>query len=410
MHYYQKMLLFSLPIIGPIVYRLGHKLFKLGSRVRLPVGSQMIILGIETSCDETAVSIVEANGDLESLDFKVLGSAINSQIKIHEEFGGVVPNLAKREHQKNLPFVLAQALKEAGLISNDKFQISNPGIDLIAVTVGPGLEPALWVGITFAEKLGKKWNIPVIPANHLEGHMASVLFNKDKKIGFPALALLISGGHTELAFLKSWTEKEKLGETQDDAVGEAFDKVARMLGLPYPGGPEISKLAEKARKKNIKLEKEFPRPMMHSKDFNFSFSGLKTSVLYYLRNLTDISVFPPLTKGRVRGGVSVERKLAVAREFEDAVIETLVSKTKKAIEEYLPKTLIIGGGVIANKALRENFLKLSEKYADLEILIPEKSLTTDNATMITASAYIEYLNSPKSDYGELKAQGNLNLS
>ncbi|MEK7634921.1 MAG: tRNA (adenosine(37)-N6)-threonylcarbamoyltransferase complex transferase subunit TsaD [Patescibacteria group bacterium] len=346
----------------------------------------MIILGIETSCDETAVSIVEANGDLENLNFKVLGSSINSQIQIHNEFGGIVPNLAKREHEKNLPAVLKQALEQAGLGENLK------DIDLIAVTVGPGLEPALWTGITFAKELGEKWNIPVIPANHLEGHITSVLFNQKKKVEFSILALLISGGHTELTLLKSWTEKEKLGETLDDAVGEAFDKVARMLGLPYPGGPEISKLAEEARGKNIKLEKEFPRPMIHSKDFNFSFSGLKTAVLYYLRDKKDIN------------------KMAVAREFEDAVIETLISKTQKAIEEYLPKTLIIGGGVIANKALRENFLKLSEKYQELEILIPEKSLTTDNATMITASAYIEYLGNQKSDYGELKAQGNLNLS
>jgi len=238
----------------------------------------MIILGIETSCDETAVSIVEANGDLENLDFKVLGSVINSQTQIHNEYGGIVPNLAKREHQKNLPIVLSQALKEASF--GDELK----GVDLIAVTVGPGLEPALWTGINFAEDLSKKLNIPIIPANHLEGHIASVLFNKNK-IEFPAIALLISGGHTELALLKSWKEKEKLGETQDDAVGEAFDKVARILGLPYPGGPEISRLAEEAREKNIKSEKEFPRPMIHSKDFNFSFSGLKTAVLYYVKKL-----------------------------------------------------------------------------------------------------------------------------
>jgi len=341
----------------------------------------MIILGIETSCDETAVSIIWANGELSSLDFKLLGSAVNSQIKIHEPYGGVFPTLAKREHIKNLPVVYEEALKKAGVKESE--------IDMIAVTVGPGLEPALWTGINFAEELGKKLGKTVIPANHMLGHMASVLFS-NQKIKFPALALLISGGHTELVLLKSWEEKEKLGETQDDAVGEAFDKVARMLGLPYPGGPEISRLAEEAREKNVQLEKKFPRPMINSKDFNFSFSGLKTAVLYYLRDKKEID------------------KLAVAREFEDAVIETLLSKTKKAFNEYSPKTFVVGGGVIANKALRENFLKLKEIYPDTEILIPEKSLTTDNATMIAAAGFIEYLTN-KNLSKDLRAQGNLDI-
>jgi len=372
--------------------------------IQHPLG-HMIILGIETSCDETAISIVEAEGGLENLSFKLLGSAVNSQIKIHSEWGGVVPNLAKREHQKNLPIVLKEALEKAGL--KDELKT----IDLIAVTVGPGLEPALWTGITFAEELGQKWNIPIMPTNHMNGHMVSVLFN-DTKVEFPALALLISGGHTEFILLKSWLAKEKIGETQDDAVGEAFDKVARMLGLPYPGGPEISRLAEDARAKNIQLEVKFPRPMMHSKDLNFSFSGLKTAVLYYLRNLTSSPSPLPLSRG---GGEENESSLggevcmAVAREFEDAVIETLISKTKKAIEEHLPKTLIIGGGVIANKALRENFLNLKKDYQDINILIPEKSLTTDNATMIAAAGFIEYLRGGKPNQ-ELKAQGNLNIN
>jgi len=406
----------------------------------------MKILGIETSCDETAVSIVEAEGGLDSLSFKLLGSAVQSQIEIHKEYGGVVPNLAKREHQKNLPLVLAQALKEAGFeklgdTSQELWNEKNPNkkfpIDLIAVTVGPGLEPALWAGITFGEKLGKSWGIPVIPANHMEGHIASVLINKTeefsisnsclrRQVQFPILALLISGGHTELVLLKSWAEKEKLGETQDDAVGEAFDKVARMLGLPYPGGPEISKLAEEAREKNIHPptggEIKFPRPMIHSKDFNFSFSGLKTAVLYYLRSLIpdpspkekgegereSFLISPPLGGG-VRGEAFEKVRLTVAREFEDAVIETLISKTKAAIEKSSPKTLVIGGGVIANKALRENFLKLKENYPGVEILIPEKSLTTDNATMIAIAGYIEHSLNKNRDR-RLIANGNLEIS
>jgi N6-L-threonylcarbamoyladenine synthase len=205
----------------------------------------------------------------------------------------------------------------------------------------------------------------------------------------------VSGGHTELIYLKNWLERKKIGQTLDDAVGEAFDKVARMLSLPYPGGPEISALAEMARK-NAKLTQtnaelpKFPRPMLHSGDLNFSFSGLKTAVLYYLRDKKDIN------------------KFAVAREFEDAVIETLVTKTKNAIEKYDPKTLIIGGGVIANKALRENLMNLEKDFPELKILIPEKSLTTDNATMIAAAGYIEYLRDGENK--ELKAQGNLSIS
>src|SRR3989344_357478 len=195
----------------------------------------MIVLGIETSCDETAISVVEASGDLESLSFRLLGSAIHSQVDMHALYGGVYPNLAKREHIKNLPIVYKQALENAN--------ISEEKIEMIAVTVGPGLEPALWTGIKFAEELGKRLNIPVVGTNHMLGHVASVLFNNEK-IEFPALALLISGGHTELVVLNSWIDKKKIGETVDDAVGEAFDKVARMLGLPYPGGPEISILAE----------------------------------------------------------------------------------------------------------------------------------------------------------------------
>ena len=372
----------------------------------------MIILGIETSCDETAVSVVEGNGDLENLDFKLLGSALHSQVAMHAEFGGVVPNLAKREHLKNLPPVLIEALKKAGFLdelgirNNELWEGEKPKIDLIAVTVGPGLEPALWTGIKFAEELGKSWGIPVIPTNHMLGHIASVLFNNENTRGtladlpeqaqgfplcFPALALLISGGHTEFIYLKSWLEKEKVGETLDDAVGEAFDKVARMLGLPYPGGPEISKLASEARELRImNYELKFPRPMLHSKDLNFSFSGLKTAVLYYLRDNPNAN------------------KMEVAYEFEEAVIETLLAKTKKALAQYNPKTLIIGGGVIANYALRENFLNLKEDYPELKILIPEKSLTTDNATMIAAAGFIEYLKNGK-EKKKLKAEGNLNF-
>jgi len=422
----------------------------------------MKILGIETSCDETAVSVVEAGGEIDSPVFNLLSSAVNSQIEIHKEYGGVVPNIAKREHTKNLSIVLDEALKKADVTSEQ--------IDLIAVTVGPGLEPALWCGITFAKEISEKWQKPLIGVNHMEGHIASVfltntkekeasetifsLGHKDKalqndfagffnnkyysvKINFPILALLISGGHTELVLLKSWNEKEKVGETQDDAVGEAFDKVARMMNLSYPGGPKISKLAEEAREKNINLDKKFPRPMIHSGDLNFSFSGLKTAVLYYLRDLekeTDQKSFSSKSP-RISSSTKVdsarlfsenfsgqlspsednqtdELSMAVAREFEDAVIETLLTKTKTAIEKYSPKTFVIGGGVISNKALREKFLELKNEYPELVISIPEKNLTTDNAAMIAAVGYIQYLrcNGKISDDQDLRANGNLDIS
>jgi len=343
------------------------------------------LLGIETSCDETAIAVVEANGDLESASFELLGSAIHSQIEMHREYGGVYPNLAKREHIKNLPIVLEEALKKASVEMEE--------IDQIAVTVGPGLEPALWTGITFAKELSEKYNKPLIPTNHMEGHIASVLL-ANSKLEFPAIALLISGGHTELVVLNGWKDKKIIGQTKDDAVGEAFDKVARMLGLPYPGGPEISRLAEEAREKKMdEFNVKFPRPMLHSKDYDFSFSGLKTSVLYYIKK---------------HGEITPEHRQEIAREFEDAVVEVLVAKSKKAIEEFNPKTFIIGGGVIANKKIKESFEALvREEYPNIKLLIPGKSLTTDNAVMISIAGYLSLLSGEKL---ELKAQGNLKIN
>jgi N6-L-threonylcarbamoyladenine synthase len=242
----------------------------------------MKILSIETSCDETAVSIVEATGPLEKPIFSVLGNALYSQIKTHAQYGGVFPMMAKREHAQNFPHLLQEALTEAGLYIEGNPEctdtewaqaqeiltredtlynelrkviehIKRPNIDLIAVTSGPGLEPALWVGISAAVALGTLWRVPVLPTNHMEGHIVSVLMeNSDNRpVEFPALALLVSGGHTELVSVTDWGTYKTIGQTRDDAVGEAFDKVARMLNLPYPGGPEISKLAEEAVKKNL---------------------------------------------------------------------------------------------------------------------------------------------------------------
>jgi N6-L-threonylcarbamoyladenine synthase len=403
-----------------------------------PVLRTMIILGIETSCDETAVCIVDATGGLKSPSFSVLGNGLFSQVALHAQYGGVYPNLAKREHGKNLPPLLQKALQEGDLshpstmsyspelwqkieqilakeegvfeVFRASFEhLERPNIDLITVTAGPGLEPALWVGISFAQALGELWNIPVLPTNHMEGHISSVLLNgtdgnriKDSglinnahPIQFPALALLISGGHTELVEIQNWGEYKKIGQTRDDAVGEAFDKVARMLSLPYPGGPEVSKRAQIAREKNLPHVFSLPRPMIHSHDFDFSFSGLKTSVLYTLKE---------------HGTLSEDELCDMCREFEDAVTEVLLLKTKKALEENAAHTLIIAGGVVANTHIRESFTTLiAEKFPDITLRIPTKDMSTDNALMIASAGYIEHLLHPEKVGGKIKAIGNMSF-
>jgi len=391
----------------------------------------MKILSIETSCDETGISILEAKKSRKKISFKVLANNLNSQIKIHAEYGGVFPALAKREHQKNLPILFKRTLKKAKLNINK--------IDLIAVTSGPGLEPALWTGIVFAKEISlgrpgtgkaKKYKIPLIPVNHMEGHILSV-FAEDKKtfsipkIKFPLLSLLISGGHTELVLMKDWMKYQIIGETLDDAAGEAFDKVARMLGLPYPGGPEISKLAEKCRNTVLKRlgscdgngQKKFstenfcafensipaftlPRPMIYHKNFNFSFSGLKTAVLYLIRDLKKEN--PNILENN-------KIKQEIAKEFEEAVIETLIYKTKKAIEKHNIKTLIVAGGVSSNKYLKKEIKKVAKNKINL--FFPSKNLSTDNSIMIGIAGYFRFIQ--KKEKGtklhKIKAEGGLRL-
>lgn len=400
----------------------------------------MKILAIETSCDETAISIVDASGGIKKPTFKVLASVTLSQAKIHAHYGGVFPAIAKREHSKSLIPILKEALTKARMLKktssllslktkNKKLQtllarepelleqffefiptITQLNIDAIAVTYGPGLEPALWVGINFAKALSLVWNIPVIPVNHMEGHAIAALLKKKtskhfetftiEDVRFPILALLISGGHTELVLTNNLLSYKLIGETRDDAVGEAFDKVARMLGLPYPGGPEISKIAEQAPERK---EPPFPlpRPMIHSGDFNFSFSGLKTAVLYTIKKI------PNLTDNI---------KALIAREFEEAVTDVLTKKTLRAAEKYGAKTIIIGGGVAANKYIREQFEEILEKPSlKIQLLISNKELSTDNALMIAIAGYIRIASLPKGKKigttpGLIKARGNLRFS
>ena len=382
----------------------------------------MRILSIETSCDDTGISILEATGGVTNASFKVLADNVSSQIAVHIPYGGVFPALAKREHIKNLPVVLEKTLKEAKL---DKKK--NP-IDLIAVTSGPGLEPALWTGIVFAKELAKKWKVPIIPVNHMEGHVLSVFGTKKGKFKIlknknPTLALLVSGGHTELVLIKKPMSYEIIGQTVDDAVGEAFDKIARMLGLPYPGGPEISKMAEMERGKEkqflrgvsqgdgprgsavpagtdsdpAKISFSLPRPMLHSKNFDFSYSGLKTAVLYLIRDLGGLEK------------INEETKRKIALEFENAAIECLTYKTNKAIEKYKVKTLIVAGGVSANKHLQNEIKKVVGKK--IKLFLPPKELTGDNSLMIGIAGYLNFIKNKKKvpRPNSIKADGNLRL-
>lgn len=434
----------------------------------------MIILSIETSCDETSVAILEAKGGLKNPSFEILSNIILSQVKIHAHWGGVVPMMAKREHQKNLIPILEKSLKKSGFLKlNLKSKISRPQrlsatmageanlntktkkeiekilerepelleqflkfiptietpkIDAIAVTVGPGLEPALWVGVNFAKALATFWNKPIVGVNHMEGHIAAVLLQnggiskskfliskqKSKTIQFPALALLVSGGHTELVLIKKWGDYKIIGKTRDDAAGECFDKTARMLELPYPGGPQISKQAENFKKYPLtfrmggwtrrEMEKEafnikLPRPMIHSHDFDFSFSGLKTAVLYMLQDMKErhvnIGDFTPM----------------ICNEIQQSIIDVLISKTIKAAKDFGAKSIILGGGVAANKELRAQIKKAVKELTSTALFLPPAKLTTDNAAMIGAAGYLNLAKRKSADtnWRPIKAQGNLGL-
>lgn len=369
----------------------------------------MLILSIETSCDETAVSLVEARGDFPQATYEIHGNALWSQIDIHREYGGVFPAIAKREHAATIVTMLEKAITEAGIESFDftpevtpeierevrELLLREPGladqlltfhkehgayaIDLIAVTSGPGLAPALWVGVNFAKALAVLWKTNIVPVNHMEGHVLSSIYDIDRDnqlsdIAFPAISLLISGGHTELILMKDWGQYEKIGQTRDDAVGEAYDKVARLLGLPYPGGPEVAKRAARARKEKLPEFAKLPTPMLNSGDLDFSFSGLKTAVRYAVaeKELTEDDI------------------AAVARDFEDAVKTVLIKKSFAAVEQYGAQTLIVGGGVSANTYLKQMFeVGFLQHYPDVSVYFPQPSLTTDNSVMIALAGHAQ---------------------
>ena len=446
----------------------------------------MKILAIETSCDETALALVSTQEKNNQTKFKILANEVSSQIAIHAQFGGVFPAMAKREHSKNILNILENVLstakknkklkkpqivknckkiekileREGSLCENFISFISStkkPDIDAIAVTTGPGLEPALWVGISFAKALSLAWEKPLISVNHMEGHIFSVYPDKkntftvkNNKENFPSISLLVSGGHTEIVLMKDFLKYKIIGKTRDDAAGEAFDKVARMLDLPYPGGPEISKLAAKERElkderentaigelgsatarargifqqKNIRVSNSsisseylylsLPRPMINSKDYDFSFSGLKTAVLYMIRDLKEKYSEKELEK---LFGPKSNWKQKIACEFENSVVEVLSSKTLRAIKEHKAKTLIVGGGVSANNSLQETFKKEISKLNSgvsniqkIQIHFPSKQLTGDNALMIAIAGYYQFKNKKiAKNLNSVKANGNLSL-
>lgn len=330
----------------------------------------LITLAIETSADETGVAILESKNLYEHT---LITSLVSSQIRLHKTYGGIVPSLAAREHEKNLPILVKKALA----IGKRKDKLPRH----IAYTQTPGLAPALLIGQTFAKTLAWALGIKAKGTNHLRGHIVSSFLAQGSfaipQDLFPAIALVVSGGHTQLYVLESFTKSTLLGQTKDDAFGEAFDKVARLLGYPYPGGPHIERLAKKAQAKNAEIA--FPSPMLESNDYDFSFSGLKTAVRYFLEK-----------QGEKAGHVDFIAQTAKA--FQEAALKPVVGKTKRAIEHYSAKTLLVGGGGCANQKLRQDLKTLIEQYGgDVSLWLPKKEFTGDNAAMIALAANLEYL-------------------
>jgi len=364
----------------------------------------MIILGIETSCDETAVGILEIKKTKAGFFIHTLSNTVASQIKIHRKYGGVVPMLASREHTKNIPIITEKALKQAFGSEKDIIQ----KIDLMAVTKGPGLILSLLIGVNFAKTLAWKWNKPIIGINHLEGHLLSFLLpEKDENFQFsisnfqkifPAICLLVSGGNTQLIYVKGIGKYKIIGETRDDAAGECFDKGARILGLKYPGGPSIAAEAAKYTIGNTQHTIHLPRPMIDSNNYDFSFSGLKTALLYLTQDIG-----PKKAK---------KYRQAIAYEFQEAIIDVLVKKTIKAAKEFKTESIILAGGVSANKRLKKKFQeKLKKKRLNIQLLVPKLEYATDNAIMIALAGFFQYIKQNKKsfDWEKIEADSNLRL-
>ncbi len=358
----------------------------------------MIILAIETSCDETSIALLEGNE--QTREVKLLSNIVSSQVKIHAKWGGVVPDLAAREHLKNIIPVLEKSLLESKKTLLD--------VNLFTVTKGPGLIPALLIGTNFAKTLSYLYKKPLLGIHHIEGHIFANFIGESSKFKvqsskyFPMIALVVSGGHTQLIYMERPLSYKIIGETQDDAAGEAFDKVAKLLKLGYPGGPVVSTRADNYLK-NIKSVNDkklreklenilFPRPMLTSNNFDFSFSGLKTAVLYFYQDL--IKLKDP--------SISQNRELfkdAICYQFQRAATEVLITKTLKAAKKYQPKTIALAGGVAANKKLRDDLGEMiKNNLRNTQFLIPHLQYCGDNAAMIGAAAFYRYLTHGKAHH------------
>lgn len=328
----------------------------------------MIVLGIESSCDETGVAIYCSEQGL-------LAHQLYSQIALHAQYGGVVPELASRDHIRKLPIFVNAAIEEAG--------ISFSELDGIAFTRGPGLIGALMVAATYAQGLGLALNIPILGVNHMEAHLMAVMLEEDKP-EYPFVTLLVSGGHTQLVLVREFGEYELLGESLDDAVGEAFDKTAKIMGLPYPGGPELAKLAESGDATKY----SFPRPMLNRPGLEFSFSGIKTKALLTIES-SEISDYPDIAAG-----------------FQEALIDTLIQKSIRALKQTKAKALVVSGGVGANKHLRAELKRLSE-VQDFEVFFPRSEFCTDNGAMVAYLGHERMFRGESSDVIKLKARWSI---
>ncbi|MCS6804922.1 MAG: tRNA (adenosine(37)-N6)-threonylcarbamoyltransferase complex transferase subunit TsaD [Acidobacteriota bacterium] len=339
----------------------------------------MLILGIETSCDETAAAIVEDGCIIRS-------NIVSSQVSTHQPYGGIVPELASREHIRNIVPVVEQALQTAGVTFQQ--------IDGIGVTYGPGLVGSLLVGLSYAKSLAFALNKPFVGVNHLEGHIYSVVF-ENGPIEYPALALLVSGGHTELYAIPEAEHYQRLGHTRDDAAGEAFDKVAKLLGLGYPGGPIIDRLSQHGNAQAV----AFTMPRMSDGTLDFSFSGLKTAVRRYVQ---ERGWSPPPDAEH-----PPQEIIDLAASFQRIVVKTLLHRVSNAIEQVHPRTIILAGGVACNTELRREGKRLAEQ-AGIPLYVPSPMLTTDNAAMIAAAAYPKLARGERADYA-LTAVASLKL-
>ncbi len=344
----------------------------------------MIILGIESSCDDTSVALLNITDE----KIEILAEKTASQIEIHKKYGGVVPEIAGRLHAEKILPVIEEVMKD------------QPKPDVIAVTSGPGLITGLLVGVESAKTLSYLWNIPIVGVNHIEGHMYSVKIQETRnkqitnsKFQYPILALIASGGHSEIIISTERGKYEKIGGTRDDSAGECFDKVAKLLGFDYPGGPKISKHAEEGNPNAINL----PRPMINSGNFDFSFSGLKTAALYWLQDNAEKT---PNNAYNLKPKTLSD----FCASFEQAIVDLLVSKTLKAIKKYQPKTVILGGGVSANKKLRETLEKEITPYS--LFLTPSTKYAMDNAVMIAIVAYHHAKNKNYTEWQDLQANPN----